>query len=593
MKAIGVAKRVDGSLMDDGKDISDKGQKPDSTNDSDSLRKEVFSPRVRIVGERAELLDTRRQDPPIGTLIGPTDAKAPISVTIMVKSKATEQEINDTLQKIIEHKQKPLNDAEFNARFGADPNSMAKILKFAKDNGLKASEIDDRSGRIVLKGSAKDVSSAFNVQLQDYKANGLISRERTGTVSVPKDIVDDLQGVFGLDNRRQADSHHRVLAPSLIAPKDNSSFTPDEVAKVYKFPTESMGKGQSVAIIELGGGLDLKDNAIYYKNHKLKEPTIQIVSVDDAKNSVGNNADREVALDSQVIGAVAPDAKQQLIFAPNTDQGFVDAITRAAFPEKGEIQNTAISISWGAPEVSWTDQAIKNLNMAFKKAALKGISVFAASGDNGAKDKSPDGLYNADYPASDPFVTGTGGTRLEKNGHEITWNDGEGFFGGASGGGISHIFEVPEFQKGITLPPSANNDNKKGRGVPDVSGDASPGTGYRIRVGGNEIIMGGTSAVAPLYAALTMRVNGALSQPVGYLNPFLYKKGGSDIFHDITDGNNNGYPTGPGWDAATGWGSIRGDKFLQALKLEQKQQKDQSEPNKPAGMRPNSRSKQR
>ncbi len=550
--------------------IEKNGAKSAEDDKAGALRDEAnsgFGPRIRVLGDRAELLDSKRSEPR-GIKVGPSDPNAEITVTVMVKSKASDKEVDQTLQRIIDHKQKPLSDAEFNAKFGADPNSMARVLKFANDSGLKTEKADASSGRVVLKGTVKDLSAAFGVQMDDFKDGPFVSRERSGNVSVPKNIAKDVQGVFGLDNRRQAEPHFRRQIPG-IEPRLSSGYMPNEVADAYKFPKSSMGKGQSVGIIELGGGLDLKDNAQYYKDHNLKEPTIQLVGVDGATNSPGNDADGEVALDTQVIGAVAPEAKQQLIFAPNSEQGFVDAITRATFAEKGEIQNTAISISWGAPESGWTDAAIQNMNAAFKKAALKGISVFAASGDNGSKDSSPDGKHNADYPSSDPFVTGTGGTRLDiQGGKEVTWNDGS--FGGSTGGGISSKFDVPDFQKGVSLPANANTGEKAGRGDPDVAGDASPTSGYRIRVNGSESIIGGTSAVAPLYAALMMRVNGSLKEPAGYLNPFLYKNGSSGIFRDITDGNNGGYNAGPGWDAATGWGSIRGDKFLEALKKAQK-----------------------
>ena len=150
----------------------------------------------------------------------------------------------------------------------------------------------------------------------------------------------------------------------------------------------------------------------------------------------------------------------------------------------------------------------------------------------------------------------------------VVWNDGDG--GGATGGGISEKFPVPDFQQGLQLPENGNNDGVQGRGAPDIAGDAAPSTGYRIRVNGQEQVVGGTSAVAPLYAGLMMRVNGALGHPAGFLNPILYKNGNSGIFNDVTEGNNNGYNAGPCWDAATGWGSIDGQKFLDMLRNQQR-----------------------
>lgn len=564
------------SMSDNGKpaDRAEQAKDQPQEKQGEALRNEAlsasFGPRVRVVGERAELLDTAKAGTPEGKLVGPTKPDAPMSVTIMVKSKASEKDVDETLAKIIKHEQAPLTDAEFQNKFGADPDAVKRIVQFAKDNHLKAERIDDRSGQVVLKGKVADFARAFNVKIEDYQNGNNVNRERSGLISVPRNIAGDVQGVFGLDSRPQAESHVKLLPPG-ISPRAVSGYMPDEVANQYKFPKDSMGAGQSVGIVEFGGGLDLKDNSQYYKDHGLKEPKVQIVTIGDAKNKPGGSADSEVALDSQVIGVIAPEATQQLIFAPNSEQGFLDAITRATFPEKGEIQNSAISISWGMPESSWSEQALQNMNAAFKKAALKGISVFAAAGDDGAKDKSSDGKFTADYPAADPWVTGAGGTNLNIGADkEVTWNDGNGPFSGSTGGGLSRVFPVPDFQGGIKLPADANNDGKTGRGVPDIAGNASPFTGYRVRYRGSETVMGGTSAVAPLYAALTMRLNGALGRPVGHWNAFLYKNGGTDMFRDITDGNNNGYSAGPGWDAATGWGSVRGDKMLEALKKQQR-----------------------
>ena len=351
---------------------------------------------------------------------------------------------------------------------------------------------------------------------------------------------------------------------------------PGDVADAYHFPKDSMGAGQSTGIIELEGGLYTDDNAQYYKDHHLPMPKIQMVGVDGAKNNPGQGPnDSEVALNSQILGVVAPDANQQIIFAPNNTQGFVDAITRATFPEKGEMQNSAISISWGGPESHWSKEDIQSLDAALKKAALKGISVLAAAGDAGASDGSPDGTYHTVFPASDPFVTGCGGTEMyidAKGGvnKEVAWNDGSDALG-ATGGGISDIFAVPDFQTGLAMPPNMNHQGRTtGRGSPDIAGDAAPKTGYRVRLWGGEYAAGGTSAVAPLYAGLVMRINGALGHPVGDLNPFLYKNAGQGIFTDILLGDNNGYKTGPGWNPVTGWGSIKGDKLLQQFKLQAK-----------------------
>lgn len=559
--------------MSDSREISEKDA-PKKASEPSALHEEAaggLSPRVSFVKDRAVLLDSQTSAP-VGTRVGPTDANKEITSTIMVRSKASEQELNDTLNKVVNHEIKPLTDAEFNKKFGADPKALERVQKFAEENGLKVVSTDATSGRVVVSGTVKDLSDAFKVKLEDYKRpDGQTGRERTGTISVPKEIGKDIQGVFGLESRSSARPHFVWQPKEPFSPRATSGFLPTQVADAYNFPKDSMGGGQSVGIVELGGGLDLADNALYYQKNGLKAPNIQLVGVDGASSKTGSSADGEVALDSQVIGAVAPEANQQLVFAPPTDQGFVDAITRATFPQDGEKQNSAISISWGGRENAWTDQAIKNMDLAFKKAAIKGISVFAASGDTGAGDLNPgqadDGKFVVDFPAADPWVTGTGGTKLtlDANGKpstEVAWNESKN---SSTGGGISQIFDVPDFQKGITMPGDANHPpGHAGRGVPDLAGDADPFTGYKVRVGGVDGVIGGTSAVAPLYAALMMRVNGSLGHSVGYLNPFIYKN--PQLFRDITSGSNNPYPAGPGWDATTGQGVIQGTDFLNALK---------------------------
>jgi kumamolisin len=267
------------------------------------------------------------------------------------------------------------------------------------------------------------------------------------------------------------------------------------------------------------------------------------------------------------LGNLAPEAHQQIVFAPNPDQGLIDAIARATFPRETEMQNSAISISWGAPESTWAPRTVQAMDLAFKRAVMKGISVFVASGDNAPVDRSKDGRFNANFPVSDPYVTGTGGTRLYINeDREISWDEGYSQDTSTTDGGINERFAVPGFQKDLPLPLNANKTGMAGRGVPDISGNAAMNSGHFIRVNGHETVTGGTSAVAPLYAALIMRVNGALGQPAGYLNPFLYKNGASGIFRDIVAGNNHGFKTSPGWDPVTGWGSVKGDRFLEELR---------------------------
>jgi kumamolisin len=196
--------------------------------------------------------------------------------------------------------------------------------------------------------------------------------------------------------------------------------------------------------------------------------------------------------------------------------------------------------------------------------------VCVACGDNGSDDGVGDGQDHVDYPASSPFSLACGGTSLGVSGgsisSEVVWNDGSS--GGATGGGVSDTFAIPTWQANANVPPSKNTGNFNGRGVPDVAGDADPATGYQVQADGSSFTVGGTSAVAPLWAALLALLNQSLGNPVGYLNPNLYQTvaGQAGTFRDITSGNNGDFNAGPGWDACTGWGSPNGAGILQTLK---------------------------
>ena len=216
-----------------------------------------------------------------------------------------------------------------------------------------------------------------------------------------------------------------------------------------------------------------------------------------------NGPDGEVMLDIEVAGAVAPGARIAVYFAPNTDAGFLNALTAAVHDNLRKP--CVVSISWGAAEKDWTAQATSNFDSACADATLLGVTVCVAAGDHGSSDSEDASVTraNADFPATSPHVLACGGTRLETARGTLTgesvWNNHDGW---ATGGGVSEIFPVPAFQAGASIPKSINPGGKKGRGVPDVAGDADGDTGYKVRVDGVNTVIGGTSAVAPLWAGL-------------------------------------------------------------------------------------------
>jgi kumamolisin len=461
-----------------------------------------------------------------------------------------------------------LSREEFAERFGADPADMARVEAFARahDLAVVSSSLARRS--VVLAGTAARLAAAFDVELMAYAhPGGGTFRGRQGAIYVPQDLAEVVQGVFGLDNRPAAWPHLRWVAdldgiPSLAA-APRTSYSPVQIAQLYDFPTGVNGQGQTVAIIELGGGFRQSDLATYFNGLGITPPSVVAVSVDHARNAPSGptSDDAEVMLDVEVVGAVAPGAKIVVYFAPNTDQGFIDSITTAVHDTVH--QPSILSISWGSPEVLWTQASVQAMDEAFQAAAAMGVSVYAAAGDNGANDFPPgQGQQpgnHADFPASSPHVVGCGGTRITVSGNAITdeqvWNDpGDG----ATGGGFSALFPRPAWQPAYP--------NQSARGVPDVAGDASPLSGYSVRVDGQNRGIGGTSAVAPLWSGLTALLNQRLGNPLGFPTPVLYGLASSTgAFVDITLGNNNGFNAGPGWDPCTGLGRPDGARLAAAL----------------------------
>jgi len=474
-----------------------------------------------------------------------------------------------------------LSREEYAAEHGADAADFDKVEAFARAHGLVVVERSAARRSLFLSGTTAQFEAAFGTRIAHFEGAGCTYRGREGPLTVPADLSSIVEGVFGLDDRPVAIPHfqRRVVPPGIRARAAASSFTPPELAQLYEFPTGFDGAGQCIALIELGGGYRPADLEQYFSELGVAPPKVVAVRVDGATNHPGaaDSADGEVMLDIEVAGAIAPRATIAVYFAPNTDKGFLDAITLAIHDT--QHRPTVISISWGNPEKNWTQQALNSFDQAFQTAALLGITVCCAAGDAGSADENPDqlaqfgvrpdGRAHADFPGSSPNVLCCGGTRLEAAAgaivKESVWDDDPQR--SATGGGVSDFFAVPAYQQASPIPASANPGKHRGRGVPDVAGDADPQTGYRVRVDGEELVIGGTSAVAPLWAGLAALLNQALGNPVGLLNPILYgPHGGKALFRDVTSGSNGAYRAKAGWDACTGWGSPNGAKLLAALR---------------------------
>lgn len=492
----------------------------------------------------------------------PLDVESPIAITLVLRRRA---EILD------EALSSPLPAAEFAARYGADPADLELVTSTLTALGAQVVDSDAASRRVRVAGTAELLSRIFGTSLEqaassDPTGGRVEHRHRSGGLSVPAALDGVVTAVLGLDDRPQACAQYRWAVPNAVT----TAYTPIELGKIYNFPEGTDGGGQSIAIVELGGGFDQAELDTYFTGLGITGPTVTAVGVDGAGNAPGkdsNGADGEVLLDIEVAGALAPGASIVVYFAPNTDAGFVDAISQAAHADPTPA---AISISWGLNEDEWTEQAKAALDEALTDAAALGVTVTVAAGDDGSTDRATDGKVHVDFPAASPHALACGGTRLQADprtgavSSETVWNNGVG--AGATGGGVSSSYPLPSWQASAGVPQPAG---QPGRGVPDVAAVADPQTGYRILVDGRSMVIGGTSAVAPLWAALVARLVQATGRKLGLLQPALYAAVQAGRvppgFRDITSGTNGAYPACPGWDPCTGLGVPDGTKLLAAL----------------------------
>jgi kumamolisin len=518
-----------------------------------SPQNEASSPRIT--------LEKSQRKPHGGRVVARTDANQVLSVSIIVRRK-------EALHLHLLAGQQ-ISRQEFADKYASDPRDFDQLRRFAHQHGLAVDEASSSLARrtIVLRGTASTLERAFGVTLSDYEYASHPGRRYhgyEGAISLPTEHAPIVEAVLGLDAKPIAKPHFRFHDQATgPAPQ---SFNPPQVAQLYSFPTGVTGAGETIGILELGGGYTTNDLNNYFQGLGLTTPNVTAVSVDGGANAPGdpNGPDGEVMLDIEVAGAVAPGANIAVYFAPNSDQGFIDAITTALHDSANKP--SVLSISWGSAESNWTPQSMTTLDDVCKSAAALGVTITVASGDNGSSDGVNDGGDHVDFPASSPHVLACGGTELLANGtliaQEMVWNDQPQ--GGSTGGGVSQVFALPTWQAGANVPPVPAGGTTGGRGVPEVAGDAEPASGYNILVDGQSAIVGGTSAVAPLWAGLVALINQQRGgNPVGFLNPLIYTM--SAGFNDITQGNNGDYNAGPGWDACTGMGSPIGSKLAALL----------------------------
>lgn len=499
--------------------------------------------------------------------IGPENLNEILTVSVRIRRRSDAPPLPD----LTKPGQRALSRREFAAIYGASQDDLATIADFGAANGLEVVESSIARRTIVLKGTVAQMNTAFAVELGRYETADEKYRGREGSVHVPSSVADIVEGVFGLDNRKMAQRQARTNSTENCAP-GTKPLTPAQVSGLYQFPALP-AIGQTIAILEFPGSFSPRAVNEYFNGLGLTPPSIASVSVDGVFNGGGfGGTATETMIDIVVAGSAAPGARLAVYFAPQSDQGWVDAVTTAVHDEAHGPSVISISYGWGENESAedgfkWDLDAITAVHVTFQEAAVLGVTIFVSSGDYGSDANVGDKKAHVQYPASDPYVTSCGGTTIwNVNGlsfTELTWS--------GSGGGISDIFCAPYFplptwQSFARLPGSVN-DGHYGRGVPDIAGNADHCSGYFLL---DPTAQQGTSETAPLYAGLAAQLNGNLGEPVGHLNPFLYA-GPDYVFRDISDGLTNthggakGYVCGPGWDACTGLGGVNGAALRYAL----------------------------
>ena len=549
------------------------------------------APDFVVNGDRATLMKSMREAPKNAKLLGDLNPDDQMSVTVLAQTKGSPFLMDRYLKRMGEGAA-PLTDAEITEKFGTDLTSKAAIEKFAGDHGLTMVDENLASGRMILKGSTAQMQDAFGVKLQQFETEdgGVKFRGREGALNVPAEVAPHIKGVLGLDNRPQFKTNYVKLsdlpagatqaeavvdAAGKAGPKPAAgarALDVDEVFKAYNADPSLTGKGMTTGYLSLGGDMPSTWND-YMKSKGIDPSTFEkrlVAGADPTPDP--NGADGENALDGVIHKMGMPLAKTVMIQAANSDSGMPDGIDRMTFPKAGESQITHGSISWGMFEDGWTDQARAAMEDAGKRAALKGITITVASGDNGVGDGSRSGKPQVDIPAGLEHFTGAGGTMLilQPNG---TWGSEKAWSGmGATGGGVSLKTPIPDFQAGVKIPANLGGGNFKGRGVPDFAFDGDPRSGINTPLESGIEPIGGTSAAAPEGAIAGAKISQGTGTNTGYWNPKLYALGKSnpEVYHDITVGNNTdsgmtGYKAGPGWDATTGWGSINIGKYIDVI----------------------------
>jgi kumamolisin len=542
------------------------------------------SQRAAIAAEmHAVVAGSRRVPLPGAKAMGLTNPHTTIEVTLKLRRKKN-------LPELKERPKTAMSREKLAATYGASQRDIDKVSEVFGKLGLQTIHASEATRSVRLSGTVAAMERAFLIKLFNYAHADGNYRGRVGDLHVPVEVEKIVEGVFGLDNRQVARRRRHPIRDSIIQRSlsgvPSSWYRSGELAAHYNYPPGD-GGGQTVGLLEFGGGYFPADLQEYCRLANVAVPTVTAVSTDGISTSAKDGAEGEVMLDVEVVAGVCPQAKILVYFAHWTEQGWITALDAAIH----DAQNNpgVLSVSWGSFEDTdiWTAQAMQQIDQTLLEAAHLGVTVCIAAGDDGSSDADMDGHAHVDFPAASQYVLSVGGTTVPTKGStqpDIVWFEGDGLRadnGGSTGGGVSAVTPRPSWQSNINVT-SVNPGAIVGRVIPDLAANADwTASPYLLVVDGQAEPNGGTSAASPLVAALIALLNSKRppDDRVGYLTPVLYQpRNGASTgptvgtlgCTDVVSGNNTtaqagGYSAGPGYDAASGWGTPNGVKLQAAL----------------------------
>lgn len=532
------------------------------------------------------------------------DPSETAQVTVVVRSKGRDEawrELVAASMSGLPQQRKYLSRAELGEAWGASEEDLATIIAYGKAQGLTIVSSDAWRRCVILSGTVAQLQAAFGVQCYGVEHPYGRFRSHHGVPQLPPPVAQAIEAVLGLDNLPSAEPHAGARGSS-----GRSGLNVGDLRAAYDFPPQS-GKGQCVAIIELGGGIDESGYTPYFQKLGVSVPSIRIdvlpgASNDPAPPSVMQELASAIAsggfppaphhtitgsyltdmaaewtweatMDVEIVGTLAPGAEIVVTYGTYDDQGQYLAITSVL----ADAQNapSVVSCSWGMVETWQTPALMQVLDRWFQAAAILGVTFCFSSGDygDGTLEETSQPLdFTVFFPASSPYVLACGATTLDiAAGTECAWNQSiDQAPAMAGGGGFSAVFEPSAWQTSAGISSTdwipGGDTSGTGRALPDVSARADLDPAFLVLAGEVPLPAGGTSAAAPLWAALAAVLNEALGCALGSINVLLYDGTLDGTLRDITQGNIGHLPAGKGWDPATGWGSPHGQAMLDALR---------------------------